>query len=251
MLKRSSLWYLMCCVLGCAAEADANRPVQDAEPPQLLTQRVSGVVKREAATLVSIETEHEAFITTPEHPFATPHSGWIRAGQLVPGDRVVSARFGTVRVLSSRSEKPSRPVPVFNLSVDRSHAYLVGTDQVLVHNTKCQSTAELLARHNEELTQAQRALQARQRTLSTSPAQEAQLKPQILDLKRQIKNLKQSIQRARERLEKDAMTREVEALDAKIEGLKTDLTSSADKPAIQKRIDELAEERGKLKKRLD
>jgi chromosome segregation ATPase len=59
----------------------------------------------------------------------------------VPGDWVVSARFGAVRLLSVRDEPAARPVPVFNLSVASSHAYFVGTNRVLVHNTNCQPNA--------------------------------------------------------------------------------------------------------------
>jgi hypothetical protein len=123
-------------LLGCTGKVEPGRTGEEALPT-LVPQRVTATVKREAPRLVRLETEHEAFLTTPEHPFATPHSGWVSAGRLAPGDWVVSARFGAVRLLSVRSEPAARPVPVFNLSVDSSHAYFVGTDRVLVHNTKC------------------------------------------------------------------------------------------------------------------
>jgi hypothetical protein len=123
---------------------------------------------------VHLETEHEAFLTTPEHPFATPRSGWIRAGRLARGDWVVSARFGAVRLLSVRSEPAARPVPVFNLSVASSQAYFVGTDRVLVHNTNCrtdnaESLEETISRLTREREEIKRQIRALTKATPTSP----------------------------------------------------------------------------------
>jgi hypothetical protein len=135
--RRALAGCLVGLLLGCTAERDAPFSGHDAIAPTLVAQRVTATVERDAATLVRIETDREIFVTTPEHPFATPEAGWIPAGRLAPGDPVVSARFGTARVVSARSETRPSPVAVFNLTVARSHAYLVGADQVLVHNTRC------------------------------------------------------------------------------------------------------------------
>jgi hypothetical protein len=98
---------------------------------------VSATIQRQAWELVHLKTEHETFVVTPEHPFATPHSGWVGAGALSPGDLVQSARAGAARVSAVREETLLHPVPVFNLSVEHTHAYLVGTNGVLVHNIGC------------------------------------------------------------------------------------------------------------------
>jgi hypothetical protein len=157
------------------------------------------------AWLVRIETEHETFLTTPEHPFATPRSGWVPAGHLGRGDSVVSARFGTLPVLSVRAEKAPRPVTVFNLSVDRSHAYLVGNDQLLVHNTKCrdqnsESTEDAIARNLAEREEIQRELASLKERLKTDSEHRAEIQARIDDLKRQrdqrtrvINNLKRNL----------------------------------------------------------
>jgi hypothetical protein len=84
----------------------------------------------------------------------------ILAGRLVPGDRVVSARLGTVR------------------------AYVVGTDQVLVHNGKCKDPAETA----RELEEAERELEDLQLKLSLSIEDEATLKQQIELLEHEVNN---------------------------------------------------------------
>jgi hypothetical protein len=76
-------------LFGCTAKVEPRR-TNEAPLPALVRQRVTATVKRQALQLVRLETEREAFLTTPEHPFATPRSGWVSAGRLVPGDWVVS-----------------------------------------------------------------------------------------------------------------------------------------------------------------
>jgi hypothetical protein len=139
---------------------------------------------------VRLETEREAFLTTPEHPFATSHSGWIRAGRLVPGDWVVSERFGAVRLLSVRSEPAARPVPVFNLSVASSHAYFVGTNRVLVHNTNCQpnegeSREDFIARLVRMRDETNRQIKELTKTTPTTP----QIQARIAQLKKERRQL--------------------------------------------------------------
>jgi hypothetical protein len=45
-------------------------------------QLVNATVKRTTLELIHLETAHERFVTTPEHPFATRDAGWVRAGDL-------------------------------------------------------------------------------------------------------------------------------------------------------------------------
>jgi hypothetical protein len=267
-------------LLSCSAERDAPFSGHDAVPLTLMAQRVTASVRKQAATLVRIETDREVFVTTPEHPFAAPEAGWIPAGQLAPGDRVVSARFGTARVLSARKEKPSQPVPVFNLTVDRSHAYLVGADQVLVHNTGCEDTKELAKKRAEELREKQSELKALLKPDGASSSQQTpENSKKIADLKDEIKKIRQSIYYARNRLKNagikldldlelergpiaapkqrptgaDAITQrkqQIEKIDQEIAKLEKELPSSSDKADTQQRIQKLYKERQTINKRL-
>jgi chromosome segregation ATPase len=261
--RRALAGWLVCLLLGCTVERDAPFSGHDAIAPTLVAQRVTATVRREAATLVRIETDGEIFVTTPEHPFATPEVGWIPAGRLAPGDPVVSARFGTARVVSARSKTRPRPVPVFNLTVARSHAYLVGRDQVLVHNTRCKDTQALLNERTEELNQAQRKLDA----LIASGASSSQRKPEdsakISELQERIRKIGKSRSRALASLKKagidpdpnavDPITRkirELEKLDREIAKLQSELPSSSDKAETERRIDKLFTERQAVMKSL-
>jgi uncharacterized protein YdcH (DUF465 family) len=249
---------VLCLVLSCATATKREDAMRDAEPPKLVAQRVTATVKREAARLVQIQTEHDALLTTPEHPFATPDSGWIPAGRLVRGDRIVSARFGTVRVLSVQNEKPAQPQHVFNLTVDPSHAYVVGADQVLVHNTKCKDPAE----REREIAAAERELRELNQQLENS-AEDGDLKQRIAQAKTNLAKLKKQARDARDRLIKKGLTaglkvtpppkasgiaqttQAIEALERKIEAIK-DGTS----PSSTQQLAELQRERLTLKNRL-
>jgi hypothetical protein len=85
--------------------------------PALVPQRVNAVVRRQARQLVYLETDRQSLVATREHPFAAADSGWVRAGELAPGDRVISAKFGSLQVASVRIETRAQPIPVFNLRV--------------------------------------------------------------------------------------------------------------------------------------
>jgi hypothetical protein len=171
----------------------------EGEPPEVVAQRVAKTVKRQTGRLVRIETAHEKFIVTPEHPFATPGSGWIQAGRLAPGDKLVSAKFGTVRVLSVQSETLAQQVPVFNLGVAPSHAYLVGTAQVLVHNTNCRDAEDPVAEKTRALADAERELAALEQVRPESAEHAAELEQRIAATKARIQVLQADIRSTRKR----------------------------------------------------
>ena len=183
-------------LLGCAAGEEPGRAGK--EPSLALeAQRVTATVKRQASRLVRLETHHEAILTTPEHPFATPGSGWSRAGRLAPGDWLVSERFGAVQILSVSSEPATRPVPVFNLSVPSSQAYFVGTDRVLVHNTNCgpsESREDELARIVRERDELNREIKTLTKSTPTSP-RISELKTQRDKLRQRIDGLRRTQRR--------------------------------------------------------
>jgi hypothetical protein len=190
---------VLCPIVGCAPEMQPNDGMHEVEPPKVVAQRVARTVNRQAERLVRIDTEHERFVVTPEHPFATPGSGWIQAGRLVPGAQLVSARFGTVRVLSVQNEKPTQRVPVFNLGVDPSHTYLVGADQVLVHNTTCKDADDAIAEKARELAEAEGELAALETVRPKSAEHAAELEQRIVATKARIQALQADIRNTRKR----------------------------------------------------
>jgi RHS repeat-associated protein len=86
---------------------------------------------------VKIRTKTGIFtlVATAGHPFWVADSGkWVRAGDLIGGEHLMSASSSTEVVIEIRIHDEF--VRVHNLSVDRIHTYyvLAGRDSVLVHN---------------------------------------------------------------------------------------------------------------------
>ena len=70
---------------------------------------------------------------TPRHQFYIVDKGWVRAYNLVEGDRLVSK--GEEMVISHIEHKTNlNKVPIYNLTVDGNHNYLVTKYEILVHN---------------------------------------------------------------------------------------------------------------------
>lgn len=78
-----------------------------------------------------IETIH----TTSNHPWLTADRGWVEAGQLRPGEPVVTLSGATetvawVHVVAGQAD-------MYNLTVAKDHTNAVGAGQVVVHNVGC------------------------------------------------------------------------------------------------------------------
>ncbi|MFI5709914.1 Hint domain-containing protein, partial [Kribbella sp. NPDC051620] len=79
---------------------------------------------------------HGGVIATAQHPFFERRSeSWIEAGDLRPGDELVSPSKERVLVAGTRQSQIS--VQVYNLTVANAHTYyvLAGVAPVLVHNS--------------------------------------------------------------------------------------------------------------------
>jgi hypothetical protein len=100
-------------------------------------QRVEKTFQRrtqalEALDLVCADGTSEHLITTEEHPFFIEGRGWVNAGTLVVGDRLVGSdgRALTVASAALRAEEAD----VWNFRVDGFHSYFVGEHGAWVHN---------------------------------------------------------------------------------------------------------------------
>ena len=90
--------------------------------------------------------EHEQVDATAEHPFWLEGRGWVGAGSLQVGQRVLRADGRWLRV--ERVEAKAGRTTVYNLEVDDWHTYVVGSLGAWVHNT-CNpaGTAKAIAEH--------------------------------------------------------------------------------------------------------
>lgn len=125
-------------------------PIEDIEPGAFVITLdesgdgyVAGFVAARIVTpgaaLLEVTVEHasgrvETLETTDEHPFRVMDANggrWVRADELAPGDRVATATGpAVVRSLGFTSRRQT----VYNLTVETSPTYLVGSDGVWVHN---------------------------------------------------------------------------------------------------------------------
>jgi RHS repeat-associated protein len=84
--------------------------------------------------LVHITLPGEVITGTADHPFWVEGRGWLPAGLLRAGDRLVNCLGESVPIFQVEQETACEPVPVYNLSVPVTHKYYVGESAVLVHN---------------------------------------------------------------------------------------------------------------------
>jgi Pretoxin HINT domain/Novel toxin 21 len=85
-----------------------------------------------AVALEDSRGELETLEVTAPHPFQVEGRGWVAAGDLVPGDRVISSGGGRLRVASNQDS--GRTSTVHNFEVEEFHTYFVGQGAAWVHN---------------------------------------------------------------------------------------------------------------------
>jgi intein/homing endonuclease len=101
----------------------------DTEPSHIVSVRQSW-----ARELIRIDLGTEAIECTAEHPFWVVSRGWVRAGDLLRRDVLVSSDGTHVAIHSVSGRCTEDQVPVYNITVEGSHTYFVGVHRIRVHN---------------------------------------------------------------------------------------------------------------------
>ena len=76
----------------------------------------------------------EEIITTETHPFYVNNRGFVNAGELVVGDKLLDLNGNTLLIESYEIELTDEPTTVYNFQVEDYHTYFVGENGVWVHN---------------------------------------------------------------------------------------------------------------------
>jgi hypothetical protein len=89
--------------------------------------------------------------TTNEHPFWVPEAGWVPAGALKPGMKLVQSDGQSAVVESTHLTPSSRGAPVYNFEVSGAHTYYVAAHAargppILVHNMCAKAAAKKAAK---------------------------------------------------------------------------------------------------------
>lgn len=88
----------------------------------------------ETDEVVHLTINGEVITSTLDHPFYVQDAGFVGAGELYIGDKLLDAEGNTLLVEDVKVEKLSEPVKVHNFKVEEFHTYHVGTNSTLVHN---------------------------------------------------------------------------------------------------------------------
>ena len=92
---------------------------------------------RQVDKLVHITINGEEIVTTDNHPFYVQGRGFIEAGHLLVGDKLVSVNGEDLIVEDYYIKLTEEPVSVYNFQVEDFHTYFVGDCSVWVHNKNC------------------------------------------------------------------------------------------------------------------
>ena len=107
----------------------ANTNTLETAPKTVLETYVRQVEK-----LVHLTINGEEIVTTDNHPFYVQGRGFINAGSLLVGDKLISVNGEDLFVEKHRVEEFDEPVDVYNFQVEDYHTYFVGDCAVWVHN---------------------------------------------------------------------------------------------------------------------
>ncbi len=89
---------------------------------------------RQVDKLVHITINGEKIVTTDNHPFYVQGRGFIEAGSLLVGDKLISVNGEDLTIEDYYIKLTKEPVSVYNFQVEDFHTYHVGNNIILVHN---------------------------------------------------------------------------------------------------------------------
>lgn len=102
--------------------------------------RVVGKSRHLVTELLRLQTSAELIDTTPQHPFyVVRESGgsWTEAGDLRQGDRIATTKPGRLAEVVATRIVSVAPTPVYNMLIEGTPVYHVGSEGLLVHNGIC------------------------------------------------------------------------------------------------------------------
>ena len=97
---------------------------------------------REVTTLVHLTVNGEEIVTTVDHPFYVQGRGFVEAGKLLVGDKLLDVNGNILLVEKFYIELTDKPVKVYNFQVEDFHTYFVGNCKIWVHNNDCVEKVE-------------------------------------------------------------------------------------------------------------
>ena len=142
---------------------------------------------REVTTLVHLTVNGEEIVTTVDHPFYVQGRGFVEAGKLLVGDKLLDVNGNVLLVENFDVELTEEPVKVYNFQVEDFHTYHVSGFGVLVHNAgKDYSRRERMGRQKgkspRDQKKQQKQVKAITRELKRRGVPENKIKDNIHDI---------------------------------------------------------------------
>ena len=106
----------------------------DPETFEIAEKTVLETYVRQVDKLVHITINGEEIITTDNHPFYVQGRGFIGAGSLLVGDKLISVNGEDLLIENYNIEVVEELVQVYNFQVEDCHTYHVGNNTILVYN---------------------------------------------------------------------------------------------------------------------
>lgn len=106
----------------------------DPDTGEVAEKTVLETYVRETTELVHLTINGEVITSTLDHPFYVKDAGFVAAGELYIGDKLMDAQGNELVLEDMRFETTETPVKVYNFQVDEFHTYHVGESKTLVHN---------------------------------------------------------------------------------------------------------------------
>lgn len=114
----------------------------DENDGQVSVQQITGIFNKEIYETISLDIGKAHIETTFNHPFYSPiNKCWIQAGKLKKGDIVLDSKGEYDIVSNTCTNYYSYPITVYNFTVENTHTYFVGEENILVHNS-CKKLTE-------------------------------------------------------------------------------------------------------------
>lgn len=107
----------------------------DPDTMQRAEKMVLETYVHETDEIVHLTINGEVITSTIDHPFFVQDAGFVGAGDLYIGDKLLDAEGNTLLVEDVKTEKLDAPVKVYNFKVDEFHTYYVGNQSVWIHNS--------------------------------------------------------------------------------------------------------------------
>lgn len=104
------------------------------ETGETTEKKVLEIYRRKTDRLIHLTVNGEEVITTANHPFYVKGRGFVNAGDLWVGSRLLDTKGNFLSLEDMRQELVEESVTVYNFQVEEFHTYHVGKNKILVHN---------------------------------------------------------------------------------------------------------------------